>query len=210
MYIPKHFDEPKVERLHELMRDQPLATLVTFSSHGLNADHLPLHLTETSNSLGTLRGHVARANPLRSHLGEHAEVLAIFRGSDAYITPSWYATKAETGKVVPTWNYVVAHAYGTLRFLDDAAWLRAHLEALVTHNEAAFDKPWQLSDVPHDFIEKLIGAVVGIEITITRLLGKWKVSQNQPSENKMGVINGLRESGTAKALDMADLIERAN
>ncbi|MBL8251757.1 MAG: FMN-binding negative transcriptional regulator [Candidatus Competibacter sp.] len=210
MYSPTHFDEPRIDRLHELMRAQPLATLVTLSSHGINADHLPLHLSETSGSLGALRGHVARANPIRRNLVENAEVLAIFQGSDAYITPSWYATKAETGKVVPTWNYVVVHAYGTLRFIDDAAWLRAHLEALVDHNESAFESPWRLSDAPPDYIEQLLGAVAGIEIAITRLAGKWKISQNQPSENQAGVIGGLRERGTAKALDMADLIERAN
>jgi len=209
MYIPKHFDESRVDCLHELMRARPLATLITLSSDGLNADHLPLHLSETVDALGTLCGHVARANPIRSHLIENTEVLAIFQGSDAYITPSWYATKAETGKVVPTWNYIVAHAYGTLRFIDDAMWLRAHLESLVAQHEAAFDSPWRLSDAPPDFIEKLIGAVVGVEIAITRLLGKWKISQNQPSENTAGVIHGLQETGVAGALEMAGFMMRA-
>lgn len=207
MYIPKHFDEPRVEVLHELMRARPLSTLVTFSSGGLNANHIPLHLSAEPSPFGTLRGHVARANPIWSDLARDVEALVVFHGPDVYITPSWYPTKAETGKVVPTWNYVVAHAHGTLSVIDDASWLRAHLEALTAHNEAAFPKPWSLSDAPHEFTERLIGAVVGIEIVITRLAGKWKTSQNQPPQNQAGVIHGLRVSGSADALEMGTLIE---
>ncbi len=210
MYVPKHFDEPRVEVLHELIRARPLSTLVTLSSSGLNANHIPLHLSAHPAPLGTLRGHVARANPIWSTLDTSVEALAIFHGPDAYITPSWYATKAETGRVVPTWNYAVAHAYGTLRVIDDAAWLRTHLETLVAQQEAAFAEPWHLSDAPHDFTEALIETVVGIEIVITRLQGKWKASQNQPAQNRAGVIRGLEQNGSAEALEMAALIERAN
>ena len=120
MYTPKHFEEPRTEVMHELMRARPLATLVTLTSNGLNANHIPLHLVDTPAPFGTLRGHVARANPLWSDFAKDVEVLAIFHGPDSYITPSWYATKQETGKVVPTWNYAVVHAYGTLRIVDDA------------------------------------------------------------------------------------------
>lgn len=207
MYIPKQFDEPRVDVLHQLIRSRPFATLVTLSSSGLNANHIPMHLSEQPGSFGTLRGHVARANPVWSDIAKDVEVLAIFHGPNAYVTPSWYPTKAETGKVVPTWNYVVAHVYGTLRVIDDAAWLRAHLEALTAHNEAAFVEPWRLADAPSDFIEKMIGGVVGIEIDITRLSGKWKASQNQPAENQASVIEGLRASGSVEALEMAALIE---
>ena len=207
MYIPKQFDEPRVDVLHQLIRSRPFATLVTLSSSGLNANHIPMHLSEQPGPFGTLRGHVARANPVWSDIAKDVEVLAIFHGPNAYVTPSWYPTKAETGKVVPTWNYVVAHVYGTLRVIDDAAWLRAHLEALTAHNEAAFVEPWRLADAPSDFIEKMIGGVVGIEIDITRLSGKWKASQNQPAENQAGVIEGLRASGSVEALEMAALIE---
>lgn len=210
MYIPKQFDEPRVEVLHQLICSRPFATLVTLSSRGLNANHIPLHLTEQHGSFGTLRGHVARANPMWNDIAKDVEALAIFHGPNTYITPSWYPTKAETGKVVPTWNYVVAHAYGTLRVIDDAAWLRAHVEALTAHNEAAFVEPWRLADAPSDFIEKMIGGVVGIEIVITRLSGKWKASQNQPAENQAGVIEGLRASGSVEALEMAALIEGVN
>lgn len=210
MYIPKQFDEPRVDVLHQLIRSRPFASLVTLSSNGLNANHIPLHLSEQPGPFGTLRGHVARANPIWNDIAKDVEALAIFHGPSAYITPSWYPTKAETGKVVPTWNYVVAHAYGTLRVIDDAAWLRDHLESLTAHNEAAFAEPWRLADAPSDFIEKMMGGVVGIEIVITRLSGKWKTSQNQPIENQAGVIQGLRASGSEETLEMAALVESIN
>lgn len=210
MYIPKHFAEPRVDVLHQLIRTRPLSTLVTLSSGGLNANHIPLHLSEQPAPFGTLRGHVARANPIWSDISKDVEVLAIFHGPDAYVTPSWYPTKAETGKDVPTWNYAVAHAYGTLRVVDDPEWLRAHLGALTAHNEAAFAEPWRLDDAPPDFTEKLIGAIVGIEIVITRLSGKWKTSQNQPAENRAGVARGLRACGATDAVEMAALVEEAN
>lgn len=207
MYIPKHFAEPEIAVLHQLMRAYPLSTLVTLSPSGLNADAIPLHLSPEPSPFGTLRGHVARANPLWKDTMGNTEVLAIFHGPDAYITPSWYPTKAETGKAVPTWNYAVAHAYGTLRVVEDSAWLRAHLDALTAHNEAAFPEPWQLDDAPPDFIEKMMGAIVGVEIVITRLIGKWKTSQNQSAQNQAGVVCGLRTGTHPEALAMAALIE---
>ncbi len=206
MYLPGHFAEPRVEVLHALMRARPLATLVTPAADGFAANHIPLHLSAAPAPFGCLRGHVARANPLWKEGGADAGVLAIFHGPDAYITPSWYPTKAATGKAVPTWNYAVAHAHGRLRVIDDAAWLRAHLEALTGRHEADFPQPWQLSDAPRDYTEKLIGAVVGIEIVITRLDGKWKASQNQPPQNRAGVVAGLRASGSPDALGMAALV----
>ncbi|HEX5339064.1 MAG TPA: FMN-binding negative transcriptional regulator [Gallionella sp.] len=206
MYTPKHFEEPRIEVMHELMRARPLATLVTLSSDGLDANHIPLHLAEAPAPFGALRGHVARANPMWRDLAKDVEVLAIFHGPDSYITPSWYATKQETGKVVPTWNYAVVHAYGTLRVIDDADWIRSQLEALTAHNEAGFAKPWAVSDAPREFTGKLLDAVVGIEIVITRLVGKWKVSQNQPAQNQASVIAGLNSSGLRDAAEMAALI----
>ncbi|MDD2918921.1 FMN-binding negative transcriptional regulator [Rhodoferax sp.] len=207
MYIPKHFEEPRIDVLHALMRARPLATLITLSSDGLNANHIPLLLSAEPAPLGTLRGHVARANSIRSDVANDVEVLAVFQGPDAYISPSWYPTKLEHGKAVPTWNYAVAHAYGSLRVVDDAAWLRAHLEALTSHHEASFPKPWHVSDAPGDYIEKMMAAVVGIEINITRLLGKWKASQNQPAQNQAGVIAGLGVRADARSLAMAELIK---
>jgi len=210
MYVPQHFAEPRPEVLHELMRQRPLATLVTLSSDGLNANHIPLHLSDAPEPLGTLRGHVARANPVWHDLTEGVETLAIFHGPDAYISPNWYPTKAETGRAVPTWNFAVAHAYGNLRVVDDPRWLRSHLAEMTRQHEAALPQPWQLDDAPADYTDKLIGAVVGIELVITRLLGKWKTSQNQPPQNRAGAAHGLRESGRPEALAMADLIEAAD
>ena len=206
MYTPKHFEEPRIEVMHELMRARPLATLVTLASNGLEANHIPLHLVDTPVPFGTLRGHVARANPVWSDFAKDVEVLAIFHGPDSYITPSWYATKQETGKVVPTWNYAVVHAYGTLRVIDDAAWVRAQLEALTAHNEAGFALPWSVSDAPREYTEKLLEAIVGFEIVITRLTGKWKVSQNQPAQNQASIIEGLNNSDQHDAVAMAALV----
>lgn len=206
MYIPENFEEPRVEVMHGLIRAYPLATLVTLSSSGLNANHIPLHLCESPAPFGTLRGHVARANPVLVDLENNIDVLAVFHGPDAYVTPSWYATKKETGKVVPTWNYAVVHAYGRLRVVDDRAWLRAQLDALTAHSEASFREPWSVSDAPPAFTEKLMDAIVGIEMVVTRLLGKWKVSQNQPPENQASVVDGLNASAAEDAPAMAALV----
>jgi transcriptional regulator len=195
MYIPKHFDEPRIDVMQALIRDYPLATLVTLSATGLNANHIPLHLADDDSPYGSLRGHVARSNPILADFDKQTEVLAIFQSENAYVSPSWYATKQETGKVVPTWNYAAVHAYGTLKVIDDPAWIRRQLEALTTEHEANFPAPWAVSDAPPDFTERLIAQIVGIEIHLTRLQGKWKVSQNQPPENRNGVIKGLNESG---------------
>lgn len=193
--------------MHELVRAYPLATLVTHSSSGLDANHIPFHLSESPAPYGTLRGHIARANPLFGEIAAGIEALAIFQGPDAYITPSWYATKKETGKVVPTWNYVVVHAYGVLRVVDDASWLRAHLDALTDHNEASFHEPWAVADAPVDHIERIMAAIVGVELVIAKMLGKWKVSQNQPTQNQFGVISGLKASGLPESEAMAALVE---
>lgn len=207
MYLPKHFEEPRIEVMHELMRAQPLATLITLSSSGLDANHIPLQLASDASPFGTLQGHVARANPLWQDFDPRIEVLAVFQGPERYISPSWYATKKETGKAVPTWNYAVVHAHGTLRIIDDAAWVRSQIEALTTHNEAALPHPWAVSDAPPDYTEKMIGAIVGIEIVITRLSGKWKASQNQSAENQTGIIEALRSNGRDNDTAMAALIE---
>jgi transcriptional regulator len=207
MYIPRQFEEPRVDVMHALIRARPLATLVTLSSGGLNANHVPLHLAESPAPFGTLLGHVARANPVLSDLTGNIESLAVFHGPNAYISPSWYATKKESGKVVPTWNYAVVHAYGFLRVVDDAAWLRAQLEDLTAHNEAPLSESWAVSDAPQEYIEKMMTAIVGIEMVITKLSGKWKVSQNQPAQNQAGVVACLEASGLPDALAMAALVK---
>ena len=194
MYIPKHFAEDDVAEMHALMRARPLATLVSHGADGLHANHLPLLLVD-----GKLQGHVARANPLWQAGNLADEVLVVFHGDDSYISPSGYATKAEHGKVVPTWNYAAVHAYGELRVIDDPRWIFAQISALTATNEAALPQPWAVTDAPADYIEKMLGAVVGIEITITRLLGKWKVSQNQPAENRASLIAALEKAGDPMA-----------
>ena len=209
MYIPKHFEEPNVDVLHDLIRARPLATLVTLGPDGLVANHVPLHLSPEPAPYGTLLGHVARANSIWKDVRPNQEALAIFHGPDAYISPTWYATKQETGKVVPTWNYAVVHAYGALRVIDDAAWVRAQLELLTTQSEAAMPTPWAVSDAPPEYIEKLIHAIVGIEIIVTRLFGKWKVSQNQPERNQASVEEGLLSGGLPAAEQMALLVNAA-
>lgn len=192
--------------MHELVCACPLATLVTTTSNGLIANHIPLILSENPLPYGTLQGHVARANPIWRESLSTIETLVIFHGSEAYITPSWYATKKETGKVVPTWDYVAVHAYGTLRVVDDAEWLHAQIEKLTTYHESEYAEQWKLTDAPSDYIEKLISAVVGIEIVITKLEGKWKVSQNQPERNKEGIASGLRERNKPKDVSMTELV----
>ena len=203
MYIPKHFAENDVAEMRALMRAHPLATLVSHGADGLNANHIPLLLADSA-PWGRLQGHVARANPVWKDGQVGGEVLAIFHGHDSYISPSGYATKAEHGKVVPTWNYTAVHAWGHLRVIDDPTWVFAQISALTAANEAGLRRPWAVTDAPADYMEKMLGAIVGIEITITRLLGKWKVSQNQPPENQASLIAALAAHGDP----MADLIGR--
>lgn len=210
MYVPSHFEETRLEVLHELMRARPLATVVTLSPDGINANHVPLHLCADQGRFGALRGHVARGNPMWSDRVRDVEALAIFHGPDSYVSPSWYPTKREHGKVVPTWNYAVVHAYGVLRVIDDPAWLRTLLEELVTRFEAQSAAPWSISDAPPDFIARMIESIVGFEIAISRIEGKWKVSQNQPAANRAGAVEALRQRGDAGALEIADLVEKAS
>lgn len=186
MYTPKHFVESRVESLHGLIRAYPFATLVTRAADGLTANHLPFELVGE-----VLHGHVARGNELARLDG--AEVLLVFQGPDGYISPNWYPSKHETGREVPTWNYAVVHVHGRLRVIDDATWLRRLLETLTDHHEAVQPQPWKISDAPDDHIETSLRAIVGLEVSIARIEGKFKLSQNHPARNRAGVIAGLRE-----------------
>ena len=208
MYIPSQFEESRVEVLHQLIRTYSLGTLVTLSASGMEANHIPFHLTPEPTPFGTLQGHVARANPTWKSFNPELESLAIFHGPGGYVSPSWYPTAREHGKGVPTWNYAVVHAYGQLRVIDDAAWVREQSGSLTAQQESAFDSPWSVADAPQDFIERLVGSIVGIELTITRLIGKWKISQNQPEQNRDGMIQGLRAQGTHQALELAESMEK--
>jgi transcriptional regulator len=209
MYLPKHFDETRIEVLHELIRAHPLGTLVTLAASGLEANHIPFEIDPDPAPFGTLRGHVARANPVWREPPREADALVIFRGPEAYVSPSWYASKQEGGKVVPTWNYAVVHAYGRLRAVDDAAWLRAFVEKLTDRHEAGRTVRWKVTDAPADYVDKMVTAIVGIELPIARLLGKWKVSQNRPARDREGVVAGLHEQGGDVSRAMAELVRGA-
>jgi len=193
MYLPTMFKEDRVERLHGFIRASGLATLVTQTPAGLIASHVPMLLDASPSPYGTLIGHVARPNPqARGALGD---ALAIFQGPDAYITPSWYATKRATGKVVPTWNYIAVHAYGTVEFFDDPARLLDLVTRLTDRHEGRRSAPWAVSDAPEEFIQGMLKGIVGFAIPISRLEGKWKMSQNRPAEDRVGVVAGLSEEG---------------
>jgi transcriptional regulator len=193
MYLPKHFEQNDPAALQALMREHPLAALVSSSADGLTADHVPLEYDASAN---TLRGHVARANPLWRH-AEGQPVLAIFRGAQTYISPNWYPSKAATHKVVPTWNYAVVHAHGVLRAVDDAPWVHELVTRLTDHHETPQPRPWAVSDAPDDYVQQMLRAIVGIEIPVARLIGKWKLSQNRSEADRDGVVAGLGEQAMA-------------
>ncbi len=205
MYCPAHFEETRLPVLHDLVHQHPLATLVTQGANGLSAEHVPLLLRPGTGGQDLLVGHVARGNPLaQAHL---AEVLVVFQGPQCYVSPNWYASKPDSGQVVPTWNYAVVHAKGTLRTLDDAGWKRTLLNELTQTHEQAQPHPWAVDDAPEPYIERLLGAIVGIEIQVHALNGKWKVSQNQPAANRVTVVAGLQGAGGAQQQAMAELVQ---
>jgi transcriptional regulator len=207
MYIPRANQEDRIPVLHKLMEDQPFASLITMGSSGLLASHIPMML-EQNGAKGQLRGHISRANTQWRDYTPSVEALAIFSGPQHYITPNWYPEKRETGKVVPTWNYVVVHAYGYLKIVQDSEWLLAHLATLTSVHEQGSPVPWKIGDAPKDYIDALLKGIVGLEITIERLEGKWKVSQNRSEQDRDGVAMGLGELNTAESLEMKALVER--
>jgi transcriptional regulator len=190
MYRPTSFQEDRLEVMHALMRAHPLATLVSGGAEGLLANLVPFLLIQEGDK-GVLRTHLARGNEQLQSLRHGAEVLVIFQGPQSYITPSWYASKAEHGKVVPTWNYVVVQARGVARVIDDPLWLRAQVEALTAEQERPRAAPWQVSDAPESYVSGQLKGIVGVEIPIGRLEGKWKVSQNRSEADRQGVHVGL-------------------
>lgn len=192
MYNPPHFREERVEVMHDLMQAYPLSILITNGPAGLIANPVPMTLV-ASGTFGLLRAHLAKANPQLAELREGGEVLVVFQGSAAYVTPSWYASKAEHGKVVPTWNYTIVQARGRPRMLDDVDWLRSQIETLTDDQEVKRTKPWAVGDAPEAFLEGQMKGITGVEIPIDHLTGKWKVSQNKPTADRLGVAAGLRQ-----------------
>jgi transcriptional regulator len=195
MYVPTQFREDDIPTVHGAMRAAGLATLVTTGPDGLVATPLPLLLDPDPAPYGTLHGHIARANPQWQRSDTAADGLAMFMGPDAYVTPSWYATKRETGKVVPTWNYVAVHAYGPVEFYTDPDRLLALVTRLTGRHEGERTHPWAVSDAPDDFIRAQLKGIVGCVLRITRLQGKWKMSQNRVAADRAGVVEGLRADG---------------
>ncbi|MGY3486968.1 transcriptional regulator [Bradyrhizobium sp. USDA 4011] len=205
MYLPPHFKMDELGAIHAAMRASKLATLVTATADGLIGTPLPLILSENEGDYGTLYGHVARPNP-QWKLPAVGEAMAIFMGPDAYVTPSWYVTKAEHGKVVPTWNYVAVHAYGVAEFFEDADRLLDIVTRLTALHESSRQEVWQVSDAPDDFIKAQLRGIVGFRMPITRIDAKKKMSQNRKLEDRAGVIAGLGASDNPADREVAAMI----
>jgi transcriptional regulator len=208
MYLPPHFKEERVPALHEAIRTAALGTLVTMGADGLEASHVPMLLDPEPAPYGMLVGHVSRANEQWRRADAGVPALAIFLGPEAYVSPDWYATKRQTGKVVPTWNYVAVHAYGALRFFEDAERLLALVTRLTETHETGRPAPWAVTDAPPEFIRAQLKGIVGFELPIARLEGKWKLSQNRPAEDRASVIEGLRREGGAAVAEAMVAVER--
>jgi len=195
MYQPTHFREDRIEVQHALIRAHSLGLLITAGPGGLQANHVPFLVDADGPERGTLRAHLARANPQLDELAAVTECMVVFQGPQTYISPSLYPTKHEHGKAVPTWNYITVHAWGRPRVSDDPVWLRRQIEDLTAHKEETLAAPWKVSDAPESYVASQIKGIVGVEIAIARIEGKWKVSQNRPAVDLAGVVAGLRNGG---------------
>jgi transcriptional regulator len=195
MYLPPHFADTRPEVLHRVLRTHPLGVLVTPGPDGPDADHLPFEFDPAAGPLGTLSAHVARANPLWQRCPTGTPVLVIFRGAEAYISPGWYPSKHEAHRQVPTWNYEVVHARGTLTVRDDERFVRGLVARLTRHHEASEPQPWRMSEAPPDYIDGLLRQIVGIEIAVTSLVGKTKLGQNREERDRLGAADALQARG---------------
>ena len=209
MYEPAHFKVDDPARLHKVMAEHPLALLASFGAQGLLANLIPFTLHADMGARGVLRAHVARANPQWRDIGEGAVVLVVFQGVERYVSPSLYATKQEHGKVVPTWNYVMVQARGTAHIHEQSGWLHPQITRLTHEQESHQTAPWAVGDAPQNFIVAQMAAIVGIEIEITDLRGKFKVSQNRPAQDRASVLDGLEASGCDDDMVMAQLLRQA-
>jgi transcriptional regulator len=210
MYIPRANEEKRVSVMQALMVSAPLATLVTLGASGLFASHIPMVLENDGSPFGVLKGHIARANRQWCDSVPEVDALAIFAGHQHYISPNWYPGTQEHGKEVPTWNYAVVHAYGPLKAIEDEQWLLAFLNRLTDIHEAGSPVPWKVGDAPADFIRSLLKGIVGLELPIERLEGKWKVSQNRTEAERKGVIDGLGSLDTPESRAMKALVENVD
>ncbi len=209
MYVPDHYKAGEVDQCRALMRAHPFAILVGCdAAQGLVATHLPTLLTCEPGALGVIEAHVARPNLHWQQFAGGGEALMIFSGPHGYIHPGWFPSKSETGKVVPTWNYACVHAYGTVEIVNDEAWLHRHVAALTDQQERGQAVPWSVSDAPQEFIKVMLRGIVGLRLTITRLEGKLKMSQNKPKADRAGVVAGLRQVGGERADELGDAVAR--
>ena len=206
VYVPAHFNEDRIDILHDLIRANGFATLVSMTADGMIASHAPMMLDPDPAPYGTLIGHLAKANPHAGSADPGVQTLVIFQGPDGYITPSYYAAKQEHGKVVPTWNYTAIHAYGTLEVFDDPVRLLQVVTRLTDLHEIPRVRPWAVSDAPADFVQGMLAGIVGIRMPIARLEGKVKMSQNRPAADQTGVVEGLRQDGQAM---LAEAVQHA-
>ena len=195
MYVPNHFLESRPEVLHDLMRAHPLGILITHGAEGLDANHLPFELDATLGKHGVLRAHVARNNPVWQSMVNGDEVLVVFRSQDAYISPNWYPSKHESHKQVPTWNYQVVHAHGRITLHDDEQYVRGLVARLTRTHEASEPQPWKMGDAPPDYINTMLKSIVGLEVDITRLIGKFKLSQNREVRDRVSAGQTLLSQG---------------
>jgi transcriptional regulator len=207
MYRPEHFAERRPEELQRIMHDFPLGTLVTHTDQGLDANHIPFELDAARGACGTLQGHIARANPLWKEVPNGAEVLVIFRGHHGYISPSWYPSKHETHRHVPTWNYEVVHAHGKLRIMDDEKFVAGVVARLTRRHEAAEPRPWRMRDAAPDYLDQMLKMIVGLEVEIVRLEGKRKLGQNREVRDLEGAVGALRDRGQT---ELASAMSEAN
>jgi transcriptional regulator len=207
LYLPPHFEQTDADAVREVVEAFPFATLITTGTDGIVANHIPLQWAPDESEHGVLRGHVARNNDVWRLTDPDIEVLAVFQAPDSYVTPNWYRSKEETHRVVPTWNYAVVHAYGGIRFIDDPKWLRGVLGRLTRDMEAGEATPWRMAQAPADYLETQLDSIVGVEIEISRILAKWKMSQNRTDADREGVALGLRARGDAAAAWVADSVE---
>ena len=199
MYVPEYFRETRIDVLRAFVERHPLATLVAMTAQGLTANHVPLRSQLLAEGGGILHGHIARANSLWRELQPESEVLAIFMGAEGYVSPNWYPSKREQGRVVPTWNYATVHVKGSITFIEDASWLRELVGWLTEEHEQGRPDRWHVSDAPGDYSEAMLRAIVGFEIRVSSIVGKFKGSQNRSAADRAGVDAALRAAGRSSA-----------
>jgi transcriptional regulator len=209
MFLPDHFRVEDIPEMHALMRARPFAALVSMGSTGLYGTHLPTVLKDDGGN-GVIECHLSRANPHWKDLADGGEAMMIFQGPEGYVTPNWYATKAATGKAVPTWNYAIVHAYGRPEIMKEKEWLLRHVTELSDQQERIEAHPWKVSDAPESYIDVMMRGIVGFRFAITRLEGKWKMSQNRETQDRLGVVDGLKARATGEDLEIAEIVARKN